>query len=49
MQRNPTELREKLAATGLDAGPETIRWQLKHHHAIEYVIRLADAYRRDLE
>jgi transposase InsO family protein len=29
------ELREKLSATGLDAGPETIRWHLKHHHAIE--------------
>jgi transposase InsO family protein len=26
------ELREKLTATGLDAGPETIRWHLKHHH-----------------
>jgi transposase InsO family protein len=29
------EYREKLTATGLDAGPETIRWHLKHHHAIE--------------
>jgi transposase InsO family protein len=29
------ELREKLSATGLDAGPETIRWHLKHHHGIE--------------
>lgn len=26
------ELREKLAATGLDAGPETIAWHLAHHH-----------------
>jgi transposase InsO family protein len=29
------EYREKLTATGLDAGPETIRWHLTHHHAIE--------------
>jgi len=28
------ELREKLTATGLDAGPETIRWHLAHHHGI---------------
>src|SRR5881397_3984290 len=28
------EYREKLTATGLDAGPETIRWHLEHHHAI---------------
>ncbi len=27
------ELREKLKATGLDAGPDTIRWHLEHHHA----------------
>jgi len=27
------ELREKLTATGLDAGPDTIRWHLEHHHA----------------
>ncbi len=26
------ELREKLTATGLDAGPETIVWHLAHHH-----------------
>jgi transposase InsO family protein len=26
------ELRQKLAATGLDAGPETIGWHLTHHH-----------------
>lgn len=26
------ELRQKLTATGLDAGPETIRWHLAHHH-----------------
>jgi transposase InsO family protein len=26
------ELREKLTETGLDAGPETIRWHLEHHH-----------------
>ncbi len=26
------ELREKLTATGLDAGPDTIRWHLEHHH-----------------
>ena len=28
------ELREKLTATGLDAGPDTIRWHLAHHHGI---------------
>lgn len=28
------ELREKLTATGLDAGPETIGWHLAHHHGI---------------
>ena len=26
------ELRHKLTATGLDAGPDTIRWHLEHHH-----------------
>jgi transposase len=26
------ELREKLTATGLDAGPDTIKWHLEHHH-----------------
>jgi transposase len=25
------ELRQKLVATGLDAGPDTIRWHLEHH------------------
>jgi len=28
------ELREKLTATGLDAGPDTICWHLAHHHGI---------------
>ena len=28
------ELREKLAATGLDAGPDTIGWHLRHHHRV---------------
>jgi transposase len=28
------ELRQKLTATGLDAGPETIRWHLEHHHDV---------------
>jgi transposase InsO family protein len=28
------ELRQKLAATGLDAGPDTIRWHLAHHHGV---------------
>ena len=28
------EYREKLAATGLDAGPDTIRWHLEHHHGV---------------
>jgi transposase InsO family protein len=27
------ELREKLTSTGLDAGPDTIRWHLEHHHS----------------
>ena len=26
------ELRDKLTAAGLDAGPETIAWHLEHHH-----------------
>ncbi len=29
------ELREKLAATGLDSGPDTIRWHLAHHHGLQ--------------
>jgi transposase InsO family protein len=28
------EVREKLTATGLDSGPDTIRWHLEHHHDI---------------
>jgi transposase InsO family protein len=28
------ELREKLTTTGLDAGPDTIRWHLQHHHDV---------------
>lgn len=28
------ELREKLTATGLDSGPETIGWHLAHHHNV---------------
>jgi transposase len=28
------ELREKLVATGLDAGPDTIAWHLTHHHGV---------------
>src|SRR5262245_24153388 len=28
------ELRQKLVATGMDAGPDTIAWHLKHHHDI---------------
>ncbi|HEY0902936.1 MAG TPA: IS481 family transposase [Marmoricola sp.] len=28
------EYREKLTATGLDAGPDTIRWHLENHHSI---------------
>jgi len=28
------ELRQKLTATGLDAGPETIGWHLQHHHGM---------------
>ena len=29
-----TELRQKLTATGLDAGPDTIRWHLERHHGL---------------
>ena len=29
------ELREKLAAAGLDAGPDTIGWHLQHHHGLK--------------
>ena len=28
------ELRAKLTATGLDAGPDTIIWHLTHHHGV---------------
>ena len=28
------ELRQKLTATGLDAGPDTIVWHLTHQHAV---------------
>ena len=28
-----TELRGKLTAAGLDAGPDTIAWHLAHHHS----------------
>ena len=28
------ELRDKLTATGLDAGPDTIGWHLAHHHEV---------------
>jgi transposase InsO family protein len=28
------EYREKLTATGLDAGPDTICWHLEHHHGV---------------
>ncbi len=27
-------IREQLAAAGLDAGADTIRWHLEHHHKI---------------
>lgn len=27
------ELREKLTAAGVDAGPDTIKWHLEHHHS----------------
>ena len=29
------EMRRQLTAAGLDAGPDTIRWHLGHHHGIE--------------
>jgi len=28
------EYRQKLTATGLDAGPDTIAWHLEHHHSL---------------
>jgi transposase len=28
------ELRQKLTATGLDAGPDTIGWHLEYHHDV---------------
>jgi transposase InsO family protein len=28
------ELRDKLTATGFDAGPETLTWHLAHHHGV---------------
>ncbi len=28
------ELRTKLSGAGLDAGPDTIRWHLEHHHGV---------------
>jgi transposase len=28
------EIREKLATTGLDSGPDTIKWYLEHHHSL---------------
>jgi hypothetical protein len=27
-----TQLRDKLTTAGLDAGPDTIAWHLRHHH-----------------
>jgi hypothetical protein len=29
-----TELRDKLTTAGLDAGPDTIAWHLRHHHGM---------------
>ena len=29
------QMRRQLTAAGLDAGPDTIRWHLGHHHGIE--------------
>ena len=31
-------MREKLTATGLDAGPDTIRWHLEHHDESAQVV-----------
>lgn len=38
------ELRENLTAAGLNAGPDTIRWHLEHHHAL--TVSRATAARR---
>jgi hypothetical protein len=27
-------LRKDLAGQGMDAGPDTVRWQLRHHHQV---------------
>jgi transposase len=39
-----TELRGKLTAAGLDAGPDTIVWHLAHHHGITVSVATISRY-----
>jgi transposase len=39
-----TELRDKLTSAGLDAGPDTIAWQLAHHHGIRVSVATISRY-----
>ena len=39
-----TELRGKLIAAGLDAGPDTIAWHLAHHHGIGVSVATISRY-----
>ncbi len=39
-----SELREKLSAAGLDAGPDTIAWHLAHHHATTVSVATISRY-----
>jgi transposase InsO family protein len=39
-----TELRGKLTAAGLDAGPDTIAWHLAHHHSIRVSVATISRY-----
>jgi transposase len=39
-----TELRGKLTAAGLDAGPDTIAWHLAHHHGIGVSVATISRY-----
>ena len=39
-----TELRGKLTAAGLDAGPDTIAWHLAHHHGTRVSVATISRY-----
>ena len=39
-----TELRGKLTAAGLDAGPDTIAWHLAHHHSTHVSVATISRY-----